>query len=97
MPQFILLCRDKPASVALRMETRSAHLAYFDKTGNKPLLAGPMLNGTGEPVGSLIIVEAADEAAARAIAENDPYARAGLFADVEIKPFKTVIENFPKD
>ncbi len=96
MPQFILLCRDKPDSLALRMDTRPAHLEYFQKSENKLLLAGPLLGETGDPVGSMIIVEAADEAAARVIAANDPYAKAGLFAETQIKPFKTVIENYSK-
>ncbi len=94
MPQFILLCRDKPDSLPLRMETRPEHLKYAESLGENLLLAGPMLNEAGEPAGSLIIVEAEDETHAREIAANDPYAKASLFAEVEIKPFKTVIENF---
>ena len=97
MPQFILLCRDKPDSLALRMETRPAHLEYFQSFGNKLNLAGPMLDDKGDPIGSLLIVEAADEAAAREIAANDPYNKAGLFAKADVMPFKTVIANFAKD
>ncbi|PQA88058.1 YciI family protein [Hyphococcus luteus] len=96
MSQFILLCRDKPDSVALRMETRTEHLKYADSFGERLMLAGPMLNENGDPVGSLIIVEAKDEQAAREIADNDPYAKAGLFASVDIIPFKTVIANISK-
>ncbi len=94
MPQFVLLCRDKPDSLALRMETRPAHLEYFQTYGNKLHLAGPMLDSKGDPIGSLLIIEAADEGEARAIAAEDPYNKAGLFADVGVIPFKTVIENF---
>lgn len=96
MPQFILFCRDKADSLALRMETRPAHLEYFQKFGNKLNLAGPMLDDAGNPAGSMLIVEAADAAEAKAIADADPYNKAGLFADVSVIPFKTVMANFPK-
>lgn len=96
MPQFILLCRDKPDSLALRMENRTEHLKYADSFGERLVLAGPMLNEAGDPVGSLIIVEAKDEQGAREIADNDPYAKAGLFASVDITPFRTVIANISK-
>ena len=96
MPQFVLLCRDKPDSLALRMKTRPAHLEYFQSFENKLHLAGPMLDGDEKPIGSLIIVEAADETEARQIAANDPYAKAGLFADVGVIPFKAVLANFPE-
>jgi hypothetical protein len=90
MPQFILLCRDKPDALALRMATRPAHLEYFHGYGNKLLLAGPMLDAEGKPKGSMIVIEAADEAEAREIAANDPYGKAGLFAKTEIMPFRIV-------
>ena len=95
MPQFVLLCRDKPDCLSLRMETRPAHLEYFQSFGNKLHLAGPMLDGDNQPIGSLIIVEAEDETAARVIAAGDPYNKAGLFADVGVIPFKSVMANFP--
>ena len=41
--------------------------------------------------GSLVILDVADMAAARDWAENDPYARAGLFESVEIRAWKKVI------
>ena len=96
MPQFILLCRDKPGALDLRMETRPAHLEYFEKFGNKAILGGPLLDGEGKPKGSMLLIEAEDEAAAREVAANDPYARAGLFASVEVIPFRTVIANYPR-
>ena len=96
MPQFILLCRDKPDSLALRMETRPAHLEYFERYGNKARLGGPLLNDKGDPMGSMLLIEAENLEAAREIAANDPYAKAGLFASVEIMPFRTVISNIGK-
>lgn len=95
MPQFILLCRDRPGVLSLRMETRAAHLKYFDGYGNKVIFGGPMLDASGDPAGSMLVIEAEDEAAAHRIADGDPYRKAGIFETVEIIPFRTVIANSP--
>ena len=97
MPQFILLCRDKPNSLDLRMATRPAHLEYFHGFGNKVVLGGPLLDADDKPKGSMLLIEAESEEAARKIAAEDPYAKAGLFASVEILPFRTALANYPKD
>jgi hypothetical protein len=44
--------------------------------------------------GSVLMLDLADRAAADAFAEGDPYARAGLFESVVIRPWKKV---FPAD
>lgn len=90
---FALLCTDKPDSVALRMAVRPDHLAYLESLGGALKAAGPFTTDEGSPTGSLVIIEAADRAAAKAMADSDPYAKAGLFASVEIKPWKWLIKN----
>lgn len=93
---FVIQATDKPDSVDMRMENRPAHLQYLADAGDRIKLAGPVLSGEGDstadphPVGSVIIIDAASEAAVKLFAENDPYATAGLFSDVTIKPFKAV-------
>ena len=49
-----------------------------------------------EANGSLIVIDAASLEAAREIAAGDPYAAAGLFAAVEIRPWLWTI-NAPTD
>lgn len=90
MPQFILFCRDKPDSLPLRQATRPAHLDYIAGNMAAILLAGPMLDDKGDPAGSMLIIEATDQAAAQAFAANDPYALAGLFAEVSVTPYRIV-------
>lgn len=90
MPEFILLCQDKKASLELRKATRAAHLDYVAKSENPVLLAGPLLDDEGNPEGSLLIISAKDKKIARRFADNDPYALAGLFARVEIRPYLIV-------
>ncbi|HEY8063670.1 MAG TPA: YciI family protein [Methylosinus sp.] len=91
MPLFVALCLDKPNHVALRLATREAHLAFLAAHAAQVKLGGPFLDAAEQPVGSLLIVEAADEAAAQALLAEDPYAAAGLFSSVEIKPWKRVV------
>ena len=90
---FALICTDKPQSLDLRMSVRPDHLKHLDSLGAALKAAGPFTDDEGKPSGSLVIIEAADRAQARAIAEADPYAKAGLFASVEIRPWKWLIKN----
>jgi hypothetical protein len=43
------------------------------------------------PIGSLLVVEAADRAAIEAFCAADPYALAGLFAEVRQTPWRQVL------
>ena len=90
---FAMLCTDKPASLDLRMAARPDHLRYLDSLGSALKAAGPFTTDEGQPTGSLVIIEAADRAAAKTMADADPYAKAGLFASVDIRPWKWVIKN----
>lgn len=90
---FALICTDKPHSVDLRMSVRPDHLKYLESLGTALKAAGPFTDEEGKPTGSLVIVEADSRAAAAAIAGNDPYSRAGLFAAVDIRPWKWLIRN----
>lgn len=93
MSYFVLICRDKPNCLQTRLDTRADHLAYLTTLNEKGILkiAGPMLGDDDKPCGSLIIVDVADLSAAQEIASNDPYQAAGLFQEVEIKPYNWVL------
>lgn len=96
---FAVRCYDKPDSVALRMSTRPAHVEYLKGAGDRVKIAGPILS-PGEdpqPIGSLIIIDAASEAAVQLFAENDPYATAGLFDKVDISPWKRALGAWGED
>ena len=84
-----LIARDKDWALQTRLDNRTAHLAYIEETG-VVAQAGPLLNGDAM-IGSLIILEVEDLAAAQSWADNDPYAKAGLFKSVELVPWKKVI------
>ncbi len=90
--QFAIVCLDKPDHGHLRAENRPAHIDYLNANLGHMLLVGPLLSEDGErPVGSLPIMAFDDQGQARAFAEGDPYARAGLFESVTIRPFRKVL------
>jgi uncharacterized protein YciI len=84
---FVITAIDKEGSLSLRLATREAHFAYVKETG-AVRLGGPFLDAQGEMAGSMIVLEAADLASARVWAQNDPYAKAGLFESLDVRSWK---------
>lgn len=90
MMLIALIGRDKPGALQTRLDNRDAHVAYLKGTGVVSQ-AGPLLDADEQMIGSLVILDVPDMAAAQAWAADDPYAKAGLFASVELIPWKKVI------
>lgn len=92
---FVIYCLDKPDHAHVRADNRPTHVEYLKASAGKIVCAGPMLSEDGEGmIGSTLVMEFADRAEADAWAANDPYAKAGLFESVSIRPWKKV---FPAD
>ena len=83
---YAFIGKDKPDNLQVRIDNRPAHVAYLEKLNADGILkiAGPFLGDDGEPFGSLVVIEAADKAAAAAILAEDPYGKAGIFGSAEI-------------
>ncbi len=91
---YAIYCLDKSGSLEVRLGNRPAHLAYLESQGDRLVTAGPLLSDDGQtPLGSLLVFEADSLAEAEAFAAGDPYAAAGLFESVAIRPWRKV---FPK-
>lgn len=96
---YAILCEDVEDSLPLRKATREAHLAYLQQLVEQGRLfaAGPCpaldTEDPGEAgfTGSLIIAEFDSLEAATAWADADPYAGAGVFSKVTVKPYKLVL------
>lgn len=96
---YVLLGRDSPDSLTARVAARSAHLARLQvlQEAGRLILAGPLPAidspdpGDAGFVGSLIVAEFENIAAARAWANADPYVAAKVYREVEIYPFKKVL------
>ena len=84
---FAFICTDKSDGLPIRKANRPEHLAYLQGLGDTLIFAGPFTAEDGETMtGSLVVVDAPTRTAAQAIAEADPFAKAGLFESVEIEP-----------
>jgi hypothetical protein len=68
---------------------RPAHLENLKPLidQGRMIIGGPFTDGTG----SLMIVEMESAAAAQEFARNDPYMKQGVFARVEVRPFRQVV------
>ena len=87
---FAIIAKDHPDSTELRANTRPNHLKYLGS--NYVRYAGPILSDDGEqPIGSIVIIDAENLSEAKNFAAGDPYTIAGLFAEVNVHPFKQVI------
>ena len=90
---FALICTDKPDHLQVRLDNRPAHLEHLQSLGDGLKGAGPFMGEDEKPNGSLVIIDVEDKAAAEAFAANDPYAKAGLFQSVDIRPWAWLLNN----
>ncbi len=96
---YVIEGTDVPGSLARRLDARPAHLARLValKDAGRLLLAGPFpaidAADPGEAgfSGSLIVAEFDDLATAQVWADADPYVEAGVYARVDVRPFKKVL------
>lgn len=88
---FVVHCVDKEDHLEVRMENRPKHVDYLKSYGDKLFAAGPTLDDAGTMNGSVVILDLVDKQQAEDFAANDPYTKAGLFAQVTIDVWKKVL------
>jgi uncharacterized protein YciI len=82
---------DKPGTQAIRKDNRPAHKAYLADIADKIAFAGPLLGDDGITMqGSLLVIDFADQAAARAWVDKEPFNAAGLYESVSIRAFQNL-------
>ena len=96
---YAIVGEDVPDSLEQRLAARPAHLSRLlelDAAG-RMVLGGPFPAidspdpGPAGFSGSLIVAEFDSLEAAQSWADADPYAAAGVYADVRVKPFRKVL------
>ena len=87
MAHFLVEYREL-GNEAARESKRPDHIAYRKGLGADMALAGPLLDEDEKPVGSVVIVQAADRAAADEIANADPYVAAGVLELVSVRRYR---------
>ena len=83
---YVYSGRDGARGAELRKSVRERHLeklGALDREG-RIVFAGPLRDEGGAPCGRVVIFEAESLAAAREIAENDPYVSEGVFGHVDV-------------
>ena len=96
---YVINGEDVSGSLEKRMPVRPAHLERIRRLQEEGrlILAGPYPAidspdpGPAGFSGSLIIAEFESLEAARRWAEADPYASAGVYASLTVKPFKKIM------
>ena len=96
---YSIIGTDRPDSLPLRKQARPDHLKRLEtlRDQGRLILAGPNPAidspdpGKAGFSGSLIVAEFDSLEAARAWADADPYVQAGVYAEVEVRPFLQVL------
>jgi len=93
--QFLVIARDGTDDGALdrRQRTRPAHLAGIAPLveNGSVLVGGAILSGSGDMVGSMLLVEFPAEEDVDAWLARDPYVTDGVWHEVEVRPFRTAV------
>jgi uncharacterized protein YciI len=89
MPLFAVVGLDEPShSAERRLAWRDAHRAYVLTHDDAIAFVGPMIGEDGLPCGSLYVFQAESEQAVRDWLSREPYAKAGLYASLVVRPFE---------
>jgi uncharacterized protein len=89
---FIALAEDKANSLEVRLSNRESHIEYVTSQPDMLAQAGPLLNeATGDPTGTVLIVEAESIAEAKSYVSGDPYIEAGLFDGYKVYAWNKTI------
>lgn len=85
---FAIVCFDKPGMGELREKTRPAHSDYLRQHSDRMHSGGPFENDNGGIVGTLLVVDVEDHAAAQAFTTNEPFHKAGIFESVIVRRWR---------
>ncbi len=85
---FAIICFDKPGAGELRERNRPAHGAYLKAHAAQMHIGGPFENDEGGIVGTLLIVDVEDRAAALAFTKDEPFHKAGVFESVVVRRWR---------
>ena len=89
MALFAFHCTDGEHAAAPRERHLAAHLAHIEAHLDRYAVAGPLKRET-VTIGSLLVIHAEREAAARAFLETDPYFEAGVWQAIRVSESRAV-------
>jgi hypothetical protein len=89
---FVAVCTDKPGALERRLAVRPKHLEWVAAQGAAIAQAGPMMDASGQTVGSIFFYEGGSREAVEARMAQDPYMQAGIFESVILRQFRWVMQ-----
>jgi hypothetical protein len=82
---YVIYQEDREDGEAIRAATREHHLAYLDRHKDILVLGGALLaDDSNRRLGSCLIINVPDRAAAEEFSRHEPFRAAGLFKSVKI-------------
>lgn len=79
---------DRPDAGDLRQRVRPEHKVYLAAVADRIAFAGPLTEDDGKTmIGSLLVIDFEDRAAAMRWAAQEPFTQAGLYQSVSVLPF----------
>lgn len=88
---YAFMLTDRPASAALRTRVRPEHKACLAQVADRIAFAGPLLADDGQTmIGSLLVIDFPDRAAALTWLAKEPFTRAGLYATTQVRAFRNL-------
>ena len=91
---YVVHCLDHDGAVVKRLAHYEAHKAYLATAQVKTVISGPLLADDEETmIGSCFVLEANSLAEVEAFNSNDPFAKAGLWKTVSVRPFSKRVDN----
>ncbi len=95
---WLIKCRSKPATDALREATLPAHRNFLDGYPQVTWYSGPLFTDDNKnAIGSLRLIEFPDRTAALAYINADPYTKAGIFQSIAIERWQPRLEVRQRD
>lgn len=91
---YVVHCLDHDGAVEKRLSHYDAHKAYLAAATVKTVISGPLLaDDEATMIGSCFVIEANTLAEVQAFNAADPFAKAGLWKTVSIRPFAKRVDN----
>ena len=79
---------DRADAVELRQRVRPDHKVYLAAVADRIAFAGPLTADDGQTmVGSLLVIDFEDRAAAERWMADEPFTKAGLYETASVRPF----------
>ena len=95
---WLIKCRSKPDTDALRLATIDAHRHFLDGYPERTWYSGPIFTDDNKnAIGSLRLIEFPDRHAALAYINADPYTKAGIFEKISVERWRPGLDVRQRD